>query len=93
MAGNTNSEDFDKVLKFALCCIGKGDFTLKAEQLDAIKCIYDGKDLILWLPRDLGSLAICYETLPFVFNYKHSDSESGGGSSVVFVVSLLFTAF
>ena len=24
-------EEFDKVLKFALCCIGKGDFTLKAE--------------------------------------------------------------
>ena len=38
------SEDFDKALKFALCCIGKGDFMLKAEQLDAIKCIYDGKD-------------------------------------------------
>ena len=32
MAGK--SEDFDKALKFALCCIGKGDFTLKAEQLD-----------------------------------------------------------
>ena len=27
------SEDFDKALKFALCCIGKGDFTLKEEQL------------------------------------------------------------
>ena len=39
MAGK--SEDFDKVLKFALCCIGKGDLMLKAEQLDAIKCIYD----------------------------------------------------
>ena len=24
-------EDFDKALKFAFCCIGKGDFTLKAE--------------------------------------------------------------
>ena len=37
MAGN--SEDFDKALKFGLCCIGKGYFTLKAEQLDAIKSI------------------------------------------------------
>ena len=34
-----NSEDFDKALKFALCCIGKGYFTLKADQLDGIKCI------------------------------------------------------
>ena len=37
--GLVNSEDFDKALKFGLCCIGKGYFTLKAEQLDAIKCI------------------------------------------------------
>ena len=48
MAGK--SEDFDKAFKYALCCIGKGNFTLKAEQLDAIKCIYDGKDVFLWLP-------------------------------------------
>ena len=41
MAGK--SEDFDKALKLALYRIGKGDFTLKAEQLDAIKGIYDGK--------------------------------------------------
>ena len=63
MAGK--SEDFDKALKFALCCIGKGDFMLKAEQLDAIKCIYDGKDVFLWLSTGFGK-SICYETLPFV---------------------------
>ena len=56
------SEDFDKALKFALSCIGKGDFTLKAEQLDAIKCIYDGKDLFLWQPPGFGK-SICYQTL------------------------------
>ena len=77
-----NSEDFDKVLKFALCCIEKGDFTLKAEQLDAIKCIYDGKDVFLWLPRE----SLYYETLLFVFNYEHSDGGTGGGCSVVLVV-------
>ena len=77
-----NSEDFDKALKFALCCIGKGDFTLKAEQLDAIN---DGKDIFLWLPRE----SLYYETLPFVFNYEHSDGGTGGGCSVLFVVSPL----
>ena len=86
MAGK--SDDFDKALKFALCCIGKGDFTLKAEQLDAIKCIYDGKDVFLWLPTGFVK-SICYETLPFVFNYKHSDGGTGGGCSVVLVVSPL----
>ena len=29
--GLFNSEDFDKTLKFCLCCSGKGYFTLKAE--------------------------------------------------------------
>ena len=48
MAGK--SEGFDKALKVALCCIEKGDFTLKSEQLDAIKCIRDGKDVFLWHP-------------------------------------------
>ena len=66
---------------FALC-IGKGDFTLKAEQLDAIKCIYDGKDVFLWLPTGFGKSM----TLPFVFNYKHSDGGTGGGCSAVLVV-------
>ena len=81
-------EDFDKALKFALCCIGKGDFTLKTEQLDAIKCIHDGKDVFLWLPTGFGK-SICYETLPFVFNYKHSDGGTCGSCSVVLVVSPL----
>ena len=55
MAGK--SEDFDKALKFALCCIGKGDFTLKAEQLDAIQCIYESmvKTYSCGYPRDLVS--------------------------------------
>ena len=80
-----NSEDFDKVLKFTLCCIGKGDFTLKAEQLDAIKCIYDRQDVFLWLPLQ----SLYYETLPFVFNHEHSDGGTGGGCSVVLVMSPL----
>ena len=65
-SGRSKREDFDKALKFALCCIGKGDFTLKAKQVDAIKCIYDGKDVFLWLPTGFGR-SICYETLPFFF--------------------------
>jgi len=64
------SEDFDKAVKFVFSCIGKGDFMLKAKQLDAIKCIYDGKVVFLWLPTGFGK-SICYKTLPFVFNCKH----------------------
>ena len=55
----SKSNDFDKALKFALCWIGKA---LKAEQLDAIKGIHDGKDVFLWLPTGIGK-SICYEIL------------------------------
>ena len=81
MAGKTMT--LIKALKFALCY-----FMLKAEQLDAIKYIYDGKDVFLWLPTGFGK-SVCYETLPFVLNYKHSDGGTGGGCSVVLVVSPL----
>ena len=33
--------------------------------------------------------SICYETLPFDFNYKHSDGGTGGGCSIFLVVSSL----
>ena len=33
--------------------------------------------------------SICYESLPFVFNFKHSDDGTGGGCSIVLVVSPL----
>ena len=47
-----------------------------------------GKDVFLWLTTGLGK-SIRYKTLLFVFNYKHSDGGTGGGCSVVLVVSPL----
>ena len=52
------------------------------------KCIHNGKDVFLSLPTGFGK-SVCYETLPFVRNYKHSDGRTGGGCSVIFVVSPL----
>ena len=52
-----------------------------------IKCIYDGKDVFLWLPTGFGT-SICYETAVW-FNYKYSDGGTGSGCSVVLVVSPL----
>ena len=60
-----NSEDFDKALKFGLCCIGKRYFMLKAEQLDVIKCMSMVKTYSCGSHRIiLGSLsAMCSVTL------------------------------
>ena len=45
----------------------------------------DGKDVFLWVPTGFGK-SICYETA-ICFSYKHSDGGTGGGCSVVLVVS------
>ena len=53
----------------------------------------DGKDAFLWLPWDNFGKSSRYVTLPFVFNYNHSDGGTGRGCSVVLLMSLLLTAF
>ena len=58
MAGNSRTLVKRSCLLFV--ALGKGDFTLTAEQLEAIKCIYDGKDVA---PMGVYPLT----TLPFVF--------------------------
>ena len=50
-------------------------------------CIYDGKNVFLWLPTGFGK-SICYETA-VCFNYKRSHDGTCGGCSVVLVVSPL----
>ena len=42
---------------------------LHPEQLQAIRHVYDGKDV------EFGKL-VCYETLPFVFSHKERSSTS-----------------
>ena len=59
---------------------------LKKEQLQTIRNLYNGKDVFLWLPTGFGK-SICYEVLPFLFDYK--SSRAGPGNSTVLVVSPL----
>ena len=70
MAGNSRTLIKHSCLLFV--ALGKGDFTLTAEQLEAIKCIYDGKDVFLWLQRESIRSRLCRL---FSGNYKHSDGE------------------
>ena len=59
--------------------------TLKPQQLDAIRCIYKGKGVFLWLPTGFEK-SVCYEVLPYGVDKR----ESGQGSnSVVLIVSPL----
>ena len=60
---------FDQAVAYALLCLGQADLILKKEQREAIKAIYDGCDAFIWLPTGYGK-SICYQCLPFLFDFK-----------------------
>ena len=87
MAVRVPSQRFDEAVSFALCAIGKEGLKLKTEQLQAIRHVYDGSDVFLWLPTGFGK-SVCYETLPFLFDYKLKRVSTTDGS-IVLVISPL----
>ena len=50
---------FDQAVACVFMRIGQGDITLKKEQLEAIKAIYDGCDAFIWLPTGYGKSICC----------------------------------
>ena len=79
------ANDFDGAISYALKRVDCP--SLKPEQRDSIKAVYDGKDVFVWLPTGYGK-SICYTTLPFVLDYKLGRIDSGN-HSIVLVVSPL----
>ena len=80
---------FDQAVAHALLCLGQGDIVLKKEQWEAIKVVYDGCDAFVWLPTGYGKL-ICYQCLPFLFDYKFGKVDLPPlNQSVVIVISPL----
>ena len=62
-------DEFNSGLSYALSCLKFGDLKLKDKQREAIKAVYDDKDVFLWLPTGYGK-SICYQALPFLFDFK-----------------------
>ena len=63
--------------------------TLTPQQVDAVRHVYIGKEVFLWLPTGFGK-SVCYELLPFVMDYKRGKSGNGQESySTALVVSPL----
>lgn len=61
--------EFESSLSYALSCLKLGDITLKDKQKESIQCLYEGKDVFLWLPTGYGK-SVCFHCLPFLFDYK-----------------------
>ena len=61
---------------------------LKHKQKNDIRFIYNGKDVFLWLPTGYGQSIICYQVLPFLFDFKTGLSPTEYYSVVVIVPPL-----
>ena len=73
----------------AALSVKRGDIVLKKEQREAIKLMYQRKDVFLWLPTGFGK-SVCFQVLPFLFDYKLGRIESPlPQRSVVVVISPL----
>jgi superfamily II DNA helicase RecQ len=72
-------------------CLGRPSLPLKSEQIEAVRHMYNGKDVLLWLPTGFGK-SVCYEILPFIMDYRPGRCGSGQRSySTVLVVSPLIS--
>ena len=57
----------------ALSSLKQGDIVLKKEQREAIKLLYQCKDVFLWLPTGFGK-SICFQVIPFYLTTSWAES-------------------
>ena len=79
------AETFNKAMVYALGCIGKADLTLNEEQRMAVRHILNGEDTFVWLQTGFMK-SICYECLPFVFDFTLGHIQSTDLKSLVIVI-------
>ena len=85
----TSTDTFASNVSHALSCLGRGSLRLKSKQESAIRAIYAGNDVFVWLPTGYGK-SICYQVLPFLFDAKLGKIDSPPTEqSVVIIVSPL----
>ena len=64
-----SNADFEEALSFALAKLDSNHLILKPEQKDAVKHVWEGKDMFILLPPRFGK-SIIYEVLPFLSDCK-----------------------
>ena len=69
LAMASSSFDFDRALAYALSFVKQEGLCLKHQQVEAVKCLSEGKDVFVWFTTGYGK-SICYQLLPFVFYVK-----------------------
>ena len=56
-------------MAYAVSCLGQQDIVIKEKQSEAIKSIYEGKDVFAWLPTGYGK-SLRYQLLLFLFDFQ-----------------------
>ena len=88
MSAADASDDFADALSYSLNQLGLPHVSLKEEQRLAVKEIYEGRDVFVWLPTGYGK-SLCYQTIPFMMDYKLGLKESSRRSGVLVVSPLV----
>ena len=88
MSAAEASDVFADALSYSLNQLGLPHLSLKEEQRLAVKAIYEGRDVFVWLPTGYGK-SLCYQTIPFVIDYKLGLKESSRRSGVLVVSPLV----
>ena len=57
------------LFQYAIAQVGKPELLLKPAQLQAIRSLYEGRDVFVLLPTGFGK-SICYEVLPFLYDTR-----------------------
>ena len=73
---------FDGAMTYALQAVGKVDLVLKEPQKNAMKALFNGF-------CGSGGKSICYQALPFLFDFKLGRTSSSESRSTVLVISPL----
>ena len=88
MSAAEASDVFADALSYSLNQLGLPRLSLIEEQRLAVKAIYEGRDVFVWLPTGYGK-SLCYQTIPFVIDYKLGLKESSSRSGVLVVSPLV----
>ena len=77
-----------KALSFLLNQLSLAHLSLKKEQHLAMKAIYKRRDVFVWLSTGYRK-SLCYQSIPFVMDYKLGLKGSSKYSEVLYIALLL----
>ena len=81
-------ERFESAVSFALRCLDSSDLVLKPQQKEAVRLVWEGKDVFVLLPTGFGK-SIIYELLPFLFDHKLGGMDAKMRSLIIVVSPLI----